>query len=234
MQAIRDDAKISPLCKLVAIEIADVEITRIDDLFESLVDEHLSKSRVIAAVLKQPDMAARTRMLALANDNDWLWATAQALRAIVDRDDQTKECYRAAADAADELLGMNPESLSPAYKQSAALRTIGGAYFHVGRYEESIRLSRRAIAVNTKHDKDNDALSWCRIAMSQFKLGQVKESRASLKSATEAALGTQNEDLSKLLATATKLISPPATQPASKPALSTPPKMAPAVVPSTR
>ncbi len=220
-----------------ALELADdAETERIDGaakpLFDSLIADRLSKSRVLAAVTQEPKLELRTRMFQLAAEEDWLFSTTHALWPITDRDDQPKERYQAAAEAADELLAMKPESTPSRSHRSTILCTIGGAYYHVGRYEESIRLNRRAIAINTEQVEDNDAFSWCRIAMAQFKLGQVEEARASLKSAIEAGQGTTNEHLPGLLATATKLINPSASQPATKPS-STPASSAQPTTPAT-
>jgi hypothetical protein len=140
-------------------------------------------------------------------------ATTGAMAKIVDRGDQPKERYQAAAEAADEFLAMKPETTPSSVSKSTILRTIGAAYYHVGRCEESTRLGHRAIALNSGKGNVGDAFSWCRIAMARFKLGHVKEAQASLKSAIAAAQGAEDKSLSNLLATATQLIDPPASRP---------------------
>ncbi|MBP7936886.1 MAG: protein kinase [Phycisphaerae bacterium] len=225
LRAIREDRTLPPLRKAIALRLADVEIKGIDDtagrVLGSLMAERLSKSRVIAAVREEADSVVRARMLQLADRQDWPAITMNALQPIIDRDDQPKERYQAAAEDADEVLTMNPESTPSALPKAVILRRIGAAYYHVGRYEQSIELSRRAIDIKTEPNREMDAFALCRIAMAQFKLGQLEEARASLTSAAAAAQGTTNEYLLHLLVTATNLVSPPTTQPATQPVTAT-------------
>ena len=90
--------------------------------------------------MKEPDLVVRTRMLNFVNGNkDWLDTTTIALSRIVEQDDQPKERYRAAAEAADDLLAMKPESTPSSASKDKIMCMIGAAYYHVGRYAESIR-----------------------------------------------------------------------------------------------
>jgi serine/threonine protein kinase/WD40 repeat protein len=217
LQAIRNNATITPLRKLVAIEIADAEIGRIDGtaktMLGSLIADQLSKSRVVAAVKKEPDLVMRMRMLHLVDSNkDWLCTATDALWKIVDRDDQPKKRYQAAAEAADELVAMKPESTPSVADKSYILRTIAAAYYHVGRYEDAIRLYNRAVAISTEGDPSNRVVSLCRIAIAQFKLGQVNEARETLKGAAVAAEDITTE-LPNVFATARKLINSPTARP---------------------
>ena len=47
LPTIRNDATLSPLRKIVAIEIADAEVLQIGSLYDALVAEKLSKSRLL-------------------------------------------------------------------------------------------------------------------------------------------------------------------------------------------
>jgi WD40 repeat protein len=205
---IRLDSNLSSMRKLMAIQLASHKMDQVELLSRSLSFRHLTKRRVIAAAMKEPDVAIRKQLLEWAQVKTTPDTIASKISRTVDQDDQPKDRYQAAAEAADELLATKPESTSPAAKRSTILRAIGAAYYRVGRYEEAIRLSRRAIAANAKQDKDDDASSWCWIAMSQFKLGQVKEAQQSLESATAALRGVHDEKVRGLLTSATKLIKP--------------------------
>ena len=169
----------------------------------------------------------------MKDDITWSRKVLDAIESLVIQDDQPKDRYRAAGQAADELLATGDADL---YKWEMA--ACSGAYYRVARHKDAIQLGRRALAAAREDDIAEDsherrAFAWCWIAMSQFQLGQIKESQASLKSANEAARGTNSANLPKLLATATKLIEPASARPPSKPASSTTPKTPPAAAPST-
>ena len=61
----------------------------------------------------------------VGGQGDWLFRTTHALRPIIERDDQPKERYRTAAEAADELLAMKPESTPSKSFRSTTLCAIG-------------------------------------------------------------------------------------------------------------
>ncbi|MFZ1936456.1 MAG: hypothetical protein WCB27_22715 [Thermoguttaceae bacterium] len=213
---IRRDSSLNAIQKVQALAWLKSKLAGIEyvakEQFDAIVRDKVVRSQVVAAAQKESKPAIRLRVLELANDSKaWPTAAIDAVRSIVFHSDQPQGRYRAAADATDELLPMK----GVFHVDRRALETLSGACYRVARYEDAIQLSRRALAIQTNADQDNVAFAWCWIAMSRFKLGQVKEARWSLESATAAAQGADDAELSGLVEEATTLIKPATSSPAA-------------------